>query len=69
MKRLKNIEDKNEEQLKMTGNKEIKKLAIKSVTNVFNDELSEKVKVFSTHLVIKKKALTTKDLALREIKT
>ena len=62
MKRLKNIEDKNEEQLKMTGNKEIKKLAIKSVTNVFNDE-------FSTHLVIKKKALTTKDLALREIKT
>ena len=53
----------------MIGNKEIKQLAIKSVTNVFNDELSEKVKVFSTHLVIKKKALTTKDLALREIKT
>ena len=40
VKRLKNIKDKNEEQLKMIENKESKQLGMKSVIDVFNDDLS-----------------------------
>ena len=41
LKRLKNIKDKNEEQLKMIKNKESKQWHIKSVIDVFNDDLSQ----------------------------
>ena len=44
MKRLKNIEGKNEEQLKMIENKESKQLGIKSVTDIFDEELSQEIK-------------------------
>ena len=40
VKRLKNIKDKNEEQLKMIENKESKQLGMKSVIDVFYDDLS-----------------------------
>ena len=41
MKRLKSIEDKNEEQFE---NKESKQLGIKSVINLFGNELSQEAK-------------------------
>ena len=44
LKRLKNIEDKSEKQLKMIENKDSKQLGIKSVINVFGDELSQEAK-------------------------
>ena len=44
LKRLKNIEDKSEKQLKMIENKDSKQLGIKSVINVFGDELSQESK-------------------------
>ena len=40
VKRLKNIKDKNEEQLKTIENKESKQLGMKSVIDVFYDDLS-----------------------------
>ena len=38
LKRLKNIEDTNEEQLQMIKNKDSKDLSIKSVTNIFDKD-------------------------------
>ena len=43
-KRLKNIEDKSEEQLKMIENKKNSQLGIKSVTYILNEELSQEAK-------------------------
>ena len=37
--------------------------------DVFGNDLSQKAKNILTHLVIKKKVSTTKNLTLREIKT
>ena len=68
LKRLENIEDKNEEQLQMIKNKDSKDLSIKSVTNIFDIELSEEAETMSPNLKIKKKKLTTRGLALRKIK-
>ena len=45
LKRLKNIENKNEKQLKMIKNKVSKQLGIKSVVDVFGDELSQEAKI------------------------
>ena len=44
MKRLKDIEDKSGEQLKMTENKKDNQLGIKSVTHILDEELSQEVK-------------------------
>ena len=44
LKRLKNIEDKNEKQLKMVENKDSKQLGIVSVTNIFDKEPSQEAK-------------------------
>lgn len=41
LKRLRNIESKNEDQLKMTENKKKKQLGIKSVIDLFDKELSQ----------------------------
>ena len=38
LKRLKNIEDTNEEQLQMIKNKDSKDFSIKSVTNIFDKD-------------------------------
>ena len=39
-----NIEDKREEQLKMIESKDSKQLDIKSVINIFDEELSQEAK-------------------------
>ena len=44
MKRLKNIEDKGEEQLKMTENKEENQLGIKSAADIIGEKLSLEAK-------------------------
>ena len=44
LKRLKNVEDKNEEQLKMIENKQSKQICIKSVIDVFGKDLSQEAK-------------------------
>ena len=41
LKRLRNIESKNEDQLKMTENKKKKQFGIKSVIDLFDKELSQ----------------------------
>ena len=38
LKKLKNVEDTNEEQLQMIKNKDSKDLSIKSVTNIFDKD-------------------------------
>ena len=65
--KLKNIEDKKEKQLKMIENKNSKKLGKKSVTNTFDKEL-KKQRICSANVMLKKKVLTTTDLALKEMK-
>ena len=60
LKKLKNTEDKNEEQLKMIENKESKQLGIKSVINVFGDELSQESKNILYPLSNQEKSITTK---------
>ena len=44
LKRLKNIEEENEKELKMIENKEIKQLGRTSVINIVGDELSQEAK-------------------------
>ena len=44
LKRLKNIEDKSEEQLKMIGNKKDNQLGIKSINYILDEELSQEAK-------------------------
>ena len=65
--RWKNIEDKKEKQLKMIENKNSKKLGTKSVTNIFDEELKNQ-RICSANVMLKKKVLTTTDLALKEMK-
>ena len=55
LKRLQNIEDKKEKQSKMTENRDSKQLGIKSVINIFDEELSQKQKICSSNLMLKKK--------------
>ena len=62
MKRLKNIEDTSEEQLKMIENKKDNQLDVKSVNCL------KKQKMCSLNLIIKKRLLATKSLTLKEIK-
>ena len=59
--------DKKEKQLKMIEKKDSKQLDIKSVINIFDEELKNQ-RICSSNLMLMKKVLTTKGLALREIK-
>ena len=54
LKRFKNIEDNNEEQLQMIKKKDKKDLSKKSVTNIF-DKILKKQRIWSPNLKIKKK--------------
>ena len=63
LKRLKNVEGKNEEQLKMIENKKNDQLGIKSVEDIFDEELSHKAKnVLSKMSFLEKMILVTIDL-------
>ena len=62
LKRLKNIEDKNEKQLKMVENKDSKQLGIKSVTNIFDKEPSQEVKNMLIKLNVQEKSIYYKML-------
>ena len=55
LKRLKNIEDENEEQLQVIKIKDRKDLNIKSVTNNFDKKILRTKKIWSPNLKIKKK--------------
>ena len=59
-KRLKSIEDNNEEQLKTIGNKESKQLGIDSVFDTFNEKPSEKAKDLIIKLNDKVKSINCK---------
>ena len=62
LKRLKNIEDKNEKQLKMVENKDSKQLGIKSVTNIFDKEPSQEAKNMLIKLNVQEKSIYYKML-------
>ena len=62
LKRLKNIEDKNEKQLKMVENKDSKQLGIKSVTNIFDKEPSQEAKNMLIKLNVQEKIIYCKML-------
>ena len=67
-KRLENINDKKGKQSKLIENKESKKtLVVKSIIDVFNDDLFQRTKNNSANLVISK--IISKGLAWREIST
>ena len=68
LKRLKNIEDKNEEQLKMIKNKENKQLGIKSVADIIDEELSQEAKNMITKPNNQEKSIYYKRLTFRRDK-
>ena len=68
LKTSKNTEDKNEEKWQMIKSKNSKDLRIKSVTNIFDKELSKEAKNIITKRKNPEKKSTRKGLALREIK-
>ena len=68
LKRLENIEDKNEEQLQMIKNKDSKDLSIKSVTNIFDIELSEEAETMITKLKNQEKKIDYKRLSFKKDK-
>ena len=64
LKRVKDIEDKNEEWLKVIANKKDNQLGIKSVTQMLVKNCLKKEKIYLLDLVIKKKLLNTQSLSL-----
>ena len=68
LKRLKNIEDKNKEQLKMIGNKENKQLCIKSVSDKSDEELPQEAKNVITKLNNQEKSINYKKLSFKREK-
>ena len=62
------MKDKIEEQLKMIENKESKQLCIKSVINVFGDELSQEVKNVLYTLSNQEKSINCKILSFKRDK-
>ena len=68
MKRLKNIEDKIEKQFKTIENKDRKQLGIKSVINVFSDELSKEAKNIFYMLSNQEKSVNYKKLNFKRDK-
>ena len=68
LKRLKNIEDKIEKQFKTIENKDRKQLGIKSVINVFSDELSQEAKNIFYMLSNQEKSVNYKKLNFKRDK-
>ena len=68
LKRLKNIEKKNEKRLKMIDNKQINELGIKSVINVFSDKLSQDAKNILYTLSNQEKSIDYKRLNFKRDK-
>ena len=64
LKRVKDIEDKNEEWLKVIANKKDNQFGIKSVTQMLVKNCLKKEKIYLLDLVIKKKLLNTQSLSL-----
>ena len=65
LKRLKNIEDKSEEQLKVIENKKDNQLGIKSSTNVLDEELSQEAKNMLTKLSNQEKIINYKKFSCK----
>ena len=68
LKRLKNIEGKNEEQLKMIENKKNDQLGIKSVEDIFDEELSQEAKNVIVKLSNQEKIIEYKKLSFKRDK-
>ena len=62
LKRLKNIEGKNEEQLKMIENRKNNQLDIKSVDDIFDEKLSQEAKNVLSKLSNQEKIIEYKTL-------
>ena len=67
MKRLKNIEDKNEEQLKMTENKKDNQLGIKSATDIIDEKVSPEAKNILAMLTNQENKLNTNGFILNPV--
>ena len=68
LKRLKNIEDKSGEQLKMIGNKIDNQLGIKSIKYILDEELSQEAKNIITKLNNQEKIINDKKLSFKRDK-
>ena len=66
LKRLKNMGDKSDNQLKENRDNQ---LGIKSIGYTVRQELSQEAKICSKNLIIKKNLLTTKNLVLERVIT
>ena len=67
MKRLKIIEDKNEEQLKMTENKKDNQLGIKSATDIIDEKVSPEAKNILAMLTNQENKLNTNGFILNPV--
>ena len=65
LKKFKNIEDNKEKQLKIIGNKDSNQLGIKSVTNIFDEELSQEAKNMLIKLNDQEKGIDYKRLSFK----
>ena len=68
LKKLKNIEDKKEKQLNIFENKDSNQLGIKSVTNIFDEELSQEAKNILIKLNAKEETIDYKRLSFKRDK-
>ena len=68
IKRLKNIEDKKEKQLRMIENKDSKQSDIKSVINIFDEELSQETMNMLIKLNAQEKSIDYKKLTFKRNK-
>ena len=68
MKRLRNIENKCEKQLELIKNKEQKQLGIKSMINIFDEHLSQKIKNMLNQLNNQEKSINYKRLNFKRDK-
>ena len=68
MKRLRNIENKCEKQLELIENKEQRQLGIKSVINIFDEHLSQKIKNMLNQLNNQEKSINYERLNFKRDK-
>ena len=68
LKRLRNIENKCEKQLELIKNKEQKQLGIKSMINIFDEHLSQKIKNMLNQLNNQEKGINYKRLNFKRDK-